>query len=175
MKLNSKYIFLIGIVVFLMFSRIESESVIYTGMCNVETVSFLIILVICGFVFYIKKLYKQMKILEIFAVLLIGSFMLYLVFMYCLNLYNTKYYSIDKPVLIEKCEITKISTSRKSRGYYFKFKGTNHFIAGRSEDLKRIEVNPNNFLATVHYKESFFNSYVIVERHIEPSDVRSVP
>ncbi|HBI02266.1 MAG TPA: hypothetical protein DDY18_11670, partial [Flavobacterium sp.] len=133
---------------------------------TVETISFVIILFLTTFIFFYKKIHLKMKPLEIIAVLLLGSFALSLVFMYLVNFYNKNYYSKDKPILIENCEITKISQSRKSRGYYFKFKDTNHYIAGWSDDLKKIEKNTNQFVVTIHYKESFFNSYVIVERFI---------
>gem|GEM_PF-4582507 len=166
MKSKSSYIILIGLIVFLLFSREQSESIIYTGKLTVETISFVIILFLTTFIFFYKKIHLKMKPLEIIAVLLLGSFALSLVFMYLVNFYNKNYYSKDKPILIENCEITKISQSRKSRGYYFKFKDTNHYIAGWSDDLKKIEKNTNQFVVTIHYKESFFNSYVIVERFI---------
>ena len=84
-----------------------------------------------------------MYLLESVVTILISSYLFSLILLFPLNYYNKRHYIKNNADFYESCEINGVSKSRKTRGYYFKFKNSSHLVPGRSKDLYKIENNSN--------------------------------
>ncbi len=113
-----------------------------------------------------KKILKEKYFLEAVTIILVGSYLFSLILLYPINFYNKNYYIENETTLSEICEINGVSKRRMSRGYYFKFKESSHWVRGQSKDLYKIEKNINDYLIVVEYKKGLFNSYIFTNKQI---------